>query len=146
MKGLQKFAALCTSVVLGVCGMGSVLAQPLTADAATESTVPEGFVYVDGTHFMCDGEPFYFAGCNSYDMFTLGDGSSNDSTEAIETKFMNKEAIDARMKTMAFGFCEHGAFPMKHGMVLNSHRANTMKQNLCCSTISCILPSSTISV
>ena len=129
MKGLQKFAALCTSVVLGVCGMGSVLAQPLTADAATESTVPEGFVYVDGTHFMCDGEPFYFAGCNSYDMFTLGDGSSNDSTEAI-----------------AFGFCEHGAFPMKHGMVLNSHRANTMKQNLCCSTISCILPSSTISV
>ena len=52
MKGLQKFAALCTSVVLGVCGMGSVLAQPLTADAATESTVPEGFVYVDGTHFM----------------------------------------------------------------------------------------------
>ena len=73
MKGLQKFAALCTSVVLGVCGMGSVLAQPLTADAATESTVPEGFVYVDGTHFMCDGEPFYFAGCNSYDMFTLDD-------------------------------------------------------------------------
>ena len=131
MKGLQKFAALCTSVVLGVCGMGSVLAQTLTADAATESTVPEGFVYVDGTHFMCDGEPFYFAGCNSYDMFTLGDGSSNDSTEAIETKFMNKEAIDARMK---------------HGMVLNSHRANTMKQNLCCLTISCILPSSTISV
>ena len=100
MKGLQKFAALCTSVVLGVCGMGSVLAQPLTADAATESTVPEGFVYVDGTHFMCDGEPFYFAGCNSYDMFTLGDGSSNDSTEAIETKFMNKEAIDARMQQM----------------------------------------------
>ena len=46
MKGLQKFAALCTSVVLGACGMGSVLAQPLTADAATESTVPEGFVYV----------------------------------------------------------------------------------------------------
>ena len=137
MKGLQKFAALCTSVVLGVCGMGSVLAQPLTADAATESTVPEGFVYVDGTHFMCDGEPFYFAGCNSYDMFTLGDGSSNDSTEAIETKFMNKEAIDARMQQME---------DMKHGMVLNSHRANTMKQNLCCLTISCILPSSTISV
>lgn len=84
MKGLQKFAALCTSVVLGVCGMGSVLAQPLTADAATESTVPEGFVYVDGTHFMCDGEPFYFAGCNSYDMFTLGDGSSNDSTGQLK--------------------------------------------------------------
>ena len=143
MKGLQKFAALCTSVVLGVCGMGSVLAQPLTADAATASTVPEGFVYVDGTHFMCDGEPFYFAGCNSYDMFTLGDGSSNDSTEAIETKFMTE---CSRWQITAFGFCEHGAFPMKHGMALNSHRANTTKQNLCCSIILCILLSSTASV
>lgn len=99
MLRLKKLIALCTGTVLGLCGILSAWGQPNCAEAATVSA-PEGFVYTEGTHFMCDGEPFYFAGCNSYDMFTLGDGSSKDSTEAIETKFMNKSAIDERMQQM----------------------------------------------
>ena len=50
MKGLQKFAALCTSVVLGVCGMGSVLAQPLTADAVVNANCNQE----DGTETIDD--------------------------------------------------------------------------------------------
>ena len=74
-KYLKKITALCASAVLGVCGVvGSYstawAADSETAAAAKTSSVPEGFVYADGTHFMCDGAPFYFAGCNSYDLFT----------------------------------------------------------------------------
>ncbi len=105
MKYLKKITALCASAVLGVCGVvGSYstawAADSETAAAAKTSSVPEGFVYADGTHFMCDGAPFYFAGCNSYDLFTLGDGSSKDSNEDIENKYMYKDQIDSRMQQM----------------------------------------------
>jgi hypothetical protein len=60
-----------------------------------------GFVYREGLNFYLDGKPYYFAGCNSYDLFTYGDGS-NDSTENyIENYFMNKSGIDTIMKNMA---------------------------------------------
>ena len=101
MKLLKKFAALCMSAVLGICGiMGGYASASAVSAVETKASVPEGFVYAEGTHFMCDGEPFYFAGCNSYDMFTLGDGSSADSNEDIETKYMYKDQIDSRMQQM----------------------------------------------
>ncbi|MEE0506752.1 CIA30 family protein [Ruminococcus callidus] len=104
MKHFKKITALCASVVLGVCSVISSSSTALAADTNTAdvktSSVPEGFVYADGTHFMCDGVPFYFAGCNSYDMFTLGDGSSKDSNEDIENKYMYKDQIDSRMQQM----------------------------------------------
>ena len=101
MKLFKKFAALCMSAVLGTCGiMGGYASTSAVSAAETKASVPEGFVYAEGTHFMCDGEPFYFAGCNSYDMFTLGDGSSADSNEDIETKYMYKDQIDSRMQQM----------------------------------------------
>ena len=104
VKHFKKITALCASVVLGVCSVISSSSTALAADTNTAdvktSSVPEGFVYADGTHFMCDSVPFYFAGCNSYDMFTLGDGSSKDSNEDIENKYMYKDQIDSRMQQM----------------------------------------------
>jgi len=56
---------------------------------------PRDFVYVQGTHFMINGKPFYFAGANCYDMFTYGSGSGD-----TETQYMDKAAIDLHMKNM----------------------------------------------
>jgi mannan endo-1,4-beta-mannosidase len=53
------------------------------------------FVTRCGIHFCLDGKAFYYAGANSYDIFTFGDGSSTSTQDDIETKFMDKSAIDA---------------------------------------------------
>lgn len=66
------------------------LATPTTTQAA-----PAGFVYRCGIRFCLDGKYFYFAGSNTYDMFTYGDGSSTGSATDIETKFIDKARIDA---------------------------------------------------
>ncbi|MGC1377731.1 MAG: cellulose binding domain-containing protein [Anaerolineales bacterium] len=56
---------------------------------------PAGFVYACGIHFCKDGQPFYAAGANNYNVFTYGDGSSSATRTDIETKYMNKAQIDA---------------------------------------------------
>ena len=75
VKHFKKITALCASVVLGVCSVISSSSTALAADTNTAdvktSSVPEGFVYADGTHFMCDGVPFYFAGCNGFSRVLL---------------------------------------------------------------------------
>jgi mannan endo-1,4-beta-mannosidase len=57
-----------------------------------------GFVARCGIHFCLDGNPntpYYFAGANTYDVFTYGDGGSISSTQAIEDNYMSKTRIDA---------------------------------------------------
>src|SRR5579875_621352 len=54
-----------------------------------------GFVTRCGIHFCLNGQLFYYAGANSYDIFTFGDGSSSSTQDDIENKYMDKAAIDA---------------------------------------------------
>ena len=61
----------------------------------------EAFVRADGTAFYLNGEPFYFAGANSYDLFTLGDSWNDATVEDICSKYMDQKKIDARMQAMA---------------------------------------------
>ncbi|ADL52789.1 X2-like carbohydrate binding domain-containing protein [Clostridium cellulovorans] len=75
--------------------------DPTLIVAVKKSVLPTGFVKADGTKFVVDGHPFYFAGANSYDLFTYGDGSSTSTTTDIETKFMYKSQIDNIMSQMA---------------------------------------------
>jgi hypothetical protein len=67
----------------------------------TNAAAPAGFVYRQGTGFYIDGKPYFFAGCNSYDLFTYGDGSNTSTTDYIENYFMNKAGIDTIMSNMA---------------------------------------------
>src|SRR3954447_17702777 len=65
--------------------------QPVGASAATT-----GFVQRCGIHFCLDGHTYYFAGANSYDLFSYGSGSGD-----TETQFMDKARIDAHLAEMA---------------------------------------------
>jgi len=68
------------------------LAVAPRAKAATAA----GFVQRCGIHFCVGGQVQYFAGANSYDLFTYGSGSGD-----TETQYMDKAAIDAQMANMA---------------------------------------------
>jgi hypothetical protein len=87
-----RFTSLLTSLALILVVLGMAFAQP----APKASAVPAGFAYRCGIHFCQDGQPFYFAGANTYDVFTYGDGSSTATQMDIETKFMDKARIDAQ--------------------------------------------------
>jgi mannan endo-1,4-beta-mannosidase len=73
----------------------SVLTISLTSAPGTHAAV-SGFVQRCGTHFCVNGVTTYFAGANSYDLFTFGSGSGD-----TETLYMDKTAIDAQMTNMA---------------------------------------------
>ncbi len=81
-------AMLALAVVAAMVGIGAA-----GADAAT---VPSSIVKRCGVHFCVDGKEAYFAGANSYDLFTYGSGSGD-----TETQYMDKAAIDAQMAKMA---------------------------------------------
>lgn len=97
-KTIKKCLAFCLAAVLTIPGsMG--IAQNKDVKAATADKT--GYVYAQGTKFMLDGHPFYFAGCNSYDLFTLGDGWNDSTTELICSKFMDQKKIEERFAQMA---------------------------------------------
>jgi len=60
-----------------------------------EEAPPSDFVYTQGTQFMLNGKPFYFAGANSYNVFTFGGGYGDP-----ETQYMDKAAIDKLFQDM----------------------------------------------
>lgn len=74
-----------------------------TATALLQRTAAHansGFVTRCGIHFCLNGNYYYFAGTNTYDMFTYGDGSSTATQDDIENKYMNKAEIDGHMAAL----------------------------------------------
>jgi len=71
-----------------------ILGQIHLAQAAP-AAAPAGFVYRCGIHFCLDGNTYYFAGANTYDVFTFGSGSGD-----TETSFMDKAKIDAHFTNL----------------------------------------------
>jgi hypothetical protein len=63
--------------------------------------VSAGFVYRSGTNFYLDGNTYYFAGANCYNLFTFGDGADTTDSTRIENNYMDKARIDAHMARMA---------------------------------------------
>lgn len=55
---------LTSLLLLFIMVLGSISGHLVTAKAADSR--PEGFVYAEGTKFMCDGSPYYYGGTNCY--------------------------------------------------------------------------------
>lgn len=55
---------LTSLLLLFIMVLGSISGHLVTAKAADSR--PEGFVYAQGTKFMCDGSPYYYGGTNCY--------------------------------------------------------------------------------
>src|SRR5690348_6539575 len=60
------------------------------------SAAVSGFVQRCGIHFCLNGKTYYFAGANTYDVFTYG-GSYGDT----ETQYMDKTRIDNHFAELA---------------------------------------------
>lgn len=96
-------------LILGIVVTGCSNIEPQRTNAGiqernittTAATPLPGFVYAQGTRFYIDGKPFYFAGCNAYDIFTYGQDWMTNTMEEIETKGIDKAKIDLIMGNMA---------------------------------------------
>ncbi len=101
MKNKHLFRIVNISLVfvmaVTVLALGMAKAPQQSAQA---QTAPPGFAYRCGVHFCQDGKPYYFAGANTYDLFTYGDGASNTTVQDIETRYMNKARIDAHFANL----------------------------------------------
>ncbi len=87
---------ICLATLAAIACFSATLVVPQkTAHAAMS-----GFVYRCGIHFCLNGNYYYFAGTNTYDMFTYGDGSSTATQDQIENNFMNKAEIDSHMAAL----------------------------------------------
>ena len=78
------------SILLTLC----LLASSLSIGTMTVSADNDGFVYAEGTKFICNGNYFYVAGTNAYDLFTKQYGGSGSGIT------IDKPAIDQRMQEM----------------------------------------------
>ncbi|HEX9061533.1 MAG TPA: cellulose binding domain-containing protein, partial [Clostridia bacterium] len=79
----------------------------LTPTSAQQARLP-GIVYTQGTKFVLDGHPFYYAGCNSYDLFTK-------TNSEIDNRMQKLQDIGVKvLRTWAFSHeTWHGFEPSK---------------------------------
>lgn len=82
--------ASCTILVILMVISGIFIIAPAPVAKAAPA-----FATRCGIHFCLNGKTFYYAGANSYDVFTFGDGSSSSTPDDIENRYMDKAAIDA---------------------------------------------------
>lgn len=68
----------------------------LSTSVSNAGTILPGIVYTQGTKFVVDGYPFYYAGCNSYDLFT--------KSQAEIDKRMSDMAADGVKVVRTWGF------------------------------------------
>ena len=83
-----KRPRVATFAIVAVAALVAIVATVVSAPRA--EAAPAGFVTRCGIHFCLDGRTFYFAGANTYDVFTYG-GSWGET----ETTYMDKARIDA---------------------------------------------------
>ncbi len=93
---LSKGVTLVFILALIISALGLMVTQPPPRVQAAP-----GFVERCGIHFCLNGQPFYFGGANTYDVFTFGDGASNATQQDIETRYMDKARIDAHFARLA---------------------------------------------
>jgi mannan endo-1,4-beta-mannosidase len=74
-------SVLLTSVAIITAG-----AACTSAPEPAPGSVVKGFVGRCGTQFCVDGKTFYFAGSNTYDMFTFGTWSDDIDARSIDTE------------------------------------------------------------
>lgn len=88
MTGFKKrlaSTALATAMTLTALPVSVFL---ISTDAA--AGVPSGFAYAQGTRFMLDGSPFYYAGTNCYYL-------TFKSQEAVDNVFKDAEAMGLKV-------------------------------------------------
>ena len=89
-RRLRPLAVL-LATALALAGLATTRAGTATAAGAADS-----FATRCGIHFCLNGKEYYFAGANTYDMFTFGSGSGTTDAE-----FMDKARIDAHFANLA---------------------------------------------
>ncbi|MFD5464598.1 cellulose binding domain-containing protein [Kitasatospora sp. NPDC127059] len=67
----------------------------MTRGTASAADTASAFVGRCGIHFCLNGKQYYFAGADSYDLFTFGSGAGD-----TETQFMDKARIDAHFANL----------------------------------------------
>ena len=89
MTGFKKrlaSSALATAMTLTALPVSVFF---ISTGAAAEG-VPSGFAYAQGTRFMLDGSPFYYAGTNCYYL-------TFKSQEAVDNVFKDAEAMGLKV-------------------------------------------------
>ncbi|HXR65699.1 MAG TPA: cellulose binding domain-containing protein [Ktedonobacteraceae bacterium] len=95
----KRIVGIAISLAVILCSfLGAVFVN--TTSSGTAHAASNGFVSRCGIHFCLNGKYFYFAGTNTYDMFTYGDGSSTSDQNAIENNYMDKTKIDGHMAAL----------------------------------------------
>ena len=86
-------------IAILVCMAAAILNVGLPVFA---QDAPEEFVGRSGAQFTLDGRPYYFAGANTYDLFTFGDGNPTTGYEPFYQCLIAASAIQRRRRGTHF--------------------------------------------